>query len=242
MSKKLIIISISLVIIIIIIIAILYHPNRNDSPKNPIIGNPKCGQTLYSCNTDIDCEKCEETIDKGVELSCIQLDGQSGKICSLKPSAIKSECNANMGGINVWTAWDNPDRMEWDCFCTRPDWASGPSVSGSSGTAGKTVCNLNPDICVNGSFTWDTSFNVDPNPGFCFCNDGYSLYTNNNYPICIPNDPLTEYMYTDYYTKDERICQNNCSGNGYCSAKPNLANSHCICKDGFSGDDCSIPT
>jgi len=241
-KQKIILVFVIIIIIIIIIIALLKfnHKSNNDNSnhKNPIIGSPKCSKIMYSCNTDNDCKKCEETIDEGVELSCIQMEGQTGKICSLNP-AIKSKCNSKMGAVNVWTAWDNPDRMEWDCFCTRPDWASAPD------SLGKTVCNLNPDICKNGTFTWDTSFNVDPNPGFCFCNEGHSLYTNNDYPICVPNDTLTEYMYSSgrTYNKDKRSCTllNNCSGNGYCNPKISILDTdECICKNGFSGKDCSI--
>jgi hypothetical protein len=231
MSKKNFFIILSVNILFILFVFFMIHLKTSGDKKSDNLEVPVCDKTMYSCKNDDDCKKCKESAEQGVEMSCVEVSNQTGKICS-RTNATKSPCNINMGGVNVWTAWDGVERMEWDCKCMQPTFAAGTNDSG------KTVCNLNPDICKNGTFTWNTKFNKPPSESFCFCNPGYSLYVNGNKPLCIPNDSLTSYLYTStlkYAQYDNKNCPNMCSGNGFCGRDPR----GCICKPGCKGDDCS---
>lgn len=189
-----------------------------------------CGDTMLSCTTDNDCHNCQE-FHQGVQMSCVQPQGSSGgKVCA--PTKAKQECKTEYGGINVWSEWDNPDRMEWDCLCGAGNYAAGAIPDGN------TVCNINPDICQKGTFTWDVSKKTNPDAGYCFCPSGTVMYTqiSGGYPICIPTDGLTEMMYTDLYVKDGRSCPNLCGRRGICGK-----DSKCVCEMGWGGGvgDCN---
>lgn len=189
----------------------------------------QCGQTMLPCSTDTDCHKCKE-FHSGVQMSCVQPQGsKGGKVCA--PSNAKQVCNATLGGINVWSEWDNPDRMEWDCLCGDGSYAGGADADGN------TVCNINPDICQGGTFTWNVDKKTNPDAGYCFCPKGTTLYTqiSGGYPICIPPDAVTGMMYGDLYTKDGRDCPNLCGSRGTCGK-----DSKCVCDIGWGGGaDCN---
>lgn len=192
------------------------------------VSGVNCGHTMLSCTTDNDCHNCQE-FRQGVQMSCVQSQGSSGgKVCA--PTNAKQECKTEYGGINVWSEWDNPDRMEWDCLCVTGNYAAGANPDGN------TVCNINPDICQKGTFTWDVSKKTNPDAGYCFCPSGTTMYTqiSGGYPICIPTDGLTEMMYTDLYAKDGRSCPNLCV-RGTCGK-----DSKCVCDMGWDdGADCN---
>lgn len=189
-----------------------------------------CGQTMLSCKTDNDCHNCQE-FQQGVQISCVQPQGSSGgKVCA--PTNSKQECKTEYGGIDVWSEWDNPDRMEWDCLCGAGNYAAGANPDGN------TICNVNPDICQKGTFTWDVSKKTKPDAGYCFCPSGTVMYTqiSGGYPICIPSNGLTEMMYTDLYVKDGRSCPKLCGRRGICGK-----DSKCVCDMGWGGGagDCN---
>jgi hypothetical protein len=192
-----------------------------------------CGRTMLPCTTDTDCHECQE-FHQGVQMSCVQPEGSSGgKVCA--PSNAKQICNTKLGGINVWSEWDNPDRMEWDCLCSNGSYAGGADADGN------TSCNLNPDICQGGTFTWDIDKKTNPDDGYCFCPKGTVLYTqvSGGYPICVPAGDLTEMMYTDLYVKDGRSCPNLCGRRGTCGK-----DNKCVCDFGWGNGagDCNGQT
>lgn len=181
---------------IIILVRVLNKKSGGDTPPSPPPNNYiKCDKNPTTCTTDSDCHKCEEYHQK-VEMSCVQFNGPKGpKYCS--STNAKKNCNVKFGGVNVWSDWDNPDRMEWDCLCGDGSYAAGADPNG-------TTCDINPDICANGTFTWTVDTGKAPDSSFCICPEDTVKYVSKEggYPICVPNDPLTELMYSDTYEKE----------------------------------------
>ncbi len=173
-------------------------------------GTSYCLTELVNCKTNADCQdKCRES--GVVELECAELKrynksqkdlyGDTQSVCA--PKKAKRNCKAQYGGLLAWTAFPEIDKMEWDCLCTYPNYASGPG------------CELNSDICTGGTFDWDvTSSNSkksDPTQVDCNCSDGnYVFYgSKTNIPHCVPitlspnfNKESTSTFYRDKYSTE----------------------------------------
>jgi hypothetical protein len=122
------------------------------------------------CTSDEDCNKCAE-IGDDIEMSCATIvenphvsKTKKISVCLPKTVTLSNDCNENNGAIKVWSGWNNPERMEWDCVCTYPDWAGGSDYKG------KTTCELNPDICQGGTWNYDaTTATGPPTADNCTC-------------------------------------------------------------------------
>jgi hypothetical protein len=156
-------------IFVILLLVWIFYPTKNK--KNPIPVDPNdynkcrdCCKKQTFCTNPNDCAKCLETQIDGVEYTCQKLNPQdpnSLKVCL--PEDAKPSCNYAHGAIDVWGGYDSPPRMEWDCMCSNGDWAAGVDKNG------KTICNINPDICQGGTFTWDSKKDPKPNADMCTC-------------------------------------------------------------------------
>ena len=184
-----ILILILIIITLLIIGGVKYTPKFKQisiDPMDEFGFKAFCQSVQTSCNVDEDCKK---KCDDNIELKCVDLDrtdpqaalyGASGKFClPEKPAQI---CNTQNGGIWAWTGWSSTDRMEWDCLCTYPQ------IAGGAG------CELNPNVCNNGTWSYDAINNFDeaPNSSFCKCPDDYQKLETiggsgsvGGYPICV---------------------------------------------------------
>ena len=177
-----------LLILFILIIALigLFNPVKI-SPSIIASNRDKfrqlCTENPVTCNNSSDCDiQCVEST-KGEKMSCIQLDrtedqikefGPAMKVCL--PEKTKINCDKSHGGIKVWSGWSNPDRMEWDCLCSYPNYVGTDHCS-----------KINPGICHNGKFDWDISKGV-PSAKQCKCNPGFVLIKKpNGFPMCVPD-------------------------------------------------------
>lgn len=152
-----------------------------------------CQNTQVHCENDSDCATiCKDD----VQMTCQTLTrnsqdqeqkyGASGNYCL--PALPSKPCNAKNGGIWVWTGWASPDRMEWDCLCTWPDYY---------GDIGCT--DLNPGICSPGTFTYNASGNTNPPLAQnCKCDPGNYLMIRlkDQSPFCVNNN-----IYPDYFSE-----------------------------------------
>jgi len=156
------------------------------------LGKKMCQNQQVKCQSDSDCSTiCGDAI----EMSCQTITrnnqdeeekyGKSGNYCL--PSMPSKPCNADNGGIWVWTGWASTDRMEWDCLCTYPNYF---------GNEGCT--RLNPGVCNNGTFNYDATKGQPPLAKDCQCNQNYTLMASNegDVPFCITNDIFYQY-YSD---------------------------------------------
>lgn len=193
---------------ILTIIGILYKPQTLEILLDPEdqIGKQQCLTTQTPCSTDSDCESsCYES--GTIEMKCKTFHrnkdqtlsvGPTQRICV--PASAKSNCNTQMGGIEVWNADGAPDKMEWSCVCSYPDWASGVSDDG--------LCSLNPDICSGGTFNWTIDSGREPLAEDCICPDGTTRMTSlsGGYPICVPDKSPNPLLYCDSFNTPGLKC------------------------------------
>lgn len=91
------------------------------------------------------------------------------------------------------------------------------------------LCNADGSCsCDNGWTGIDCSMTKCPGNG---CSNKGTCLSENQFPInqCVCNDRIGG------YDCSVKLCLNNCSNQGNCTA-----NGMCACKNGFSGDDCSV--
>lgn len=188
------------VLCILIMFGIFYSPKLQYIviPENSGVFNQQCTTTKVECNSDYDCqERCVEA-SAGEEMVCKtfptftssqkQNYGQTGRFCV--PAKAQMQCNIATGGIPVYTGWSNPERMEFDCLCSYPLYASSQTYD-SQGRAMSPPCQLNPDVCAGGVFNWDLTKKIEePHAGLCTCPEGKTLVIDENaggVPRCVPS-------------------------------------------------------
>ena len=210
----LIIILICISILILIICPIVYTKNTGAKYNNinPIdikigSGTAECLKEKLNCETSSDCQSlCKDS--NIVEFDCVEMKrynsdqinkyGNTEKVCA--PKKAKRNCNSKYGGVLTWNAFPELDKMAWACSCTYPELAGGPG------------CNLNPDVCSEGTYNLDVT-SPDPNisnpvTATCACpTDKQLIYGTKTYiPKCIPNslgpnfnETSTQTFYFDEY-------------------------------------------
>lgn len=181
------------------IFGLLYKPNPAPVAISPGPGafNQTCLTEQVTCNPNLkgtDCNLLCREAQEGQEMSCVTLNrytdtqkkeyGKEKSVCVLTKA--KLDCDNKMGGIKVWSGWADPDRMEWDCLCSYPDYVGGPHCS-----------TVNPGICGGGQFQWDVTTGKPPSYRDCTCPSGTTLmYTNDEQrPVCAASDIAN--WYTD---------------------------------------------
>lgn len=179
--------------------------------------NNTCKKEKVACNTDYDClKKCSEA-QEGEEMVCKAIPdipnltptqqkmfGASGVSAPNKycvPSKSKINCNVATGGIPVFSGWSGAERMEFDCMCSYPVWASSRVCDRDTGAC-EGNCLLNPGICEGGTFRWDlTKKAEEPIAGLCECADGAVMVVDNSgLPHCVPEHLQTFYSDLDVST------------------------------------------
>lgn len=148
--------------------------------------NKSCLTQQVICSSNDDCKKYCVEAQEGEEIVCQPLKrytseqitnyGPNINVCTLAHPS--SNCNEKYGGLKVWSGWSNPSRMEWDCLCSYSTYA------------GRQYCNLNADICKDGSFNWDVTTGKNPSYTDCECKDPNILMKtiNNQKPLCVPKN------------------------------------------------------
>ena len=213
--KILLIFSISVIIIISIsILTIAPISVIRRQPLKTVLINPsvgentkKCLKEIVNCNNDDECQQnCIEN-SQGIQMKCTQLPrynanqestvGKTQNICA--PAKAESNCDAKHGGVLTWTGFPDINNMNFNCFCTYPNLASGPS------------CSLNPDVCAGGTYSWDVTDpnKSDPSKATCTCDANSILImdTLNNVPKCVPktfNNNFNETSTASFYNNDYR--------------------------------------
>lgn len=215
-----------IIVFALIIIGILYKPQLRTVkiPGNQGIFNKTCGREKVSCNLDADCEEMCTEAQSGESYICRSLpdtaglteaqkeilgaNGPGAKDDSMKPSRYcvpekaVMNCDISHGGIPVFAGWSGSDRMEFDCMCAYPLWASSNTCDKNTGKCTGT-CELNPDVCTGGTFDWDlTQRSQEPEAGLCTCPDGTEMIIDYNagLPKCIPSNNLQWYNDLDMTT------------------------------------------
>mgnify|MGYP001411951632 CR=1 FL=1 len=157
MNKKLIS-YLNIIVIVFICLSLLFiiiaGDKSQDSPD--IVWNPDksktklyCKTTQTKCETSDDCsKKCMESTALGEEMVC----DQDIKMCVPdKSDKIKDACDPKNGEL-VWTGWNDPNRMGWDCVCKNPDTTAAQECGINSN--GKYECK---NYCFNPEDTRDKS-------------------------------------------------------------------------------------
>jgi hypothetical protein len=192
----------------LVIFGLLYKPKLKSIYIAPNEGkfNKQCFSEKVSCNTDSDClSSCVEA-QSGEEYVCKTLPDIPGltptqqKILSAHgdasvkaskycvPENASLDCNISTGGIPVFSGWSGAERMEFDCLCAYPMWASSRVCDQNGNCRGN--CILNPGICNGGVFDWDlTKKTQEPVAGMCNCAEDHVLtITPSGLPRCVPKN------------------------------------------------------
>lgn len=164
-----------------------------------------CTTEMVECTTDRDCQtNCNEQ-QRGVDMACVALAAPTDKVGTLpqrKTCAVRNavmKCGQELGGVLTWSGWSNINRMQWDCLCQFPSYASNDNCT-----------KLNAGVCsaynstskkFENKFNW-TVANGRPEWGTCSCPAGTTRQSNlnNQMPRCVP-DNLTG-LYTDLATAE----------------------------------------
>jgi hypothetical protein len=186
----------------------VYQP----APYTPIIFSQQagafknnCSREQVKCSTDKDCQTMCKEQAQGQDMACIPVaapndrTGQvSGdKVCADRKAVMK--CGKQYGGVLTWSGWAAPNRMQWDCLCQFPSYASNDNCT-----------KLNAGICTaynktthsfSSELKWDVSMGR-PELGTCTCPTGFVRQTvlANQMPRCVPQK-ITG-LYTDLSTSD----------------------------------------
>jgi hypothetical protein len=210
-----------------IIFGLLYRPQfvNIHIPENAGIFNKHCSLEKVSCSSDADCHAYCEEVAAGENYICRALPdvpqltaaqaeytgGQAGnkppKYCV--PEKAVLDCDPKYGGIPVFAGWSDPGRMEFDCMCAYPAWASSQQCDPNTGLC-KGSCNLNPGICTGGTFNWDLTKNAEPPVAdMCTCSgtDILVIDANGGIPRCVPADIPQFYSDLDISTGRQTIAQ-----------------------------------
>lgn len=152
----------------------------------------ECTRELTTCETDQDCQSLCKEQQRGVDMACTQIadpNDKSGEVPKTKVCAPRNavmQCGKNLGGVLTWSGWSNPDRMEWNCLCQFPSYASNANCT-----------KLNAGICSAydssqdknvQNYNWNVSMGR-PELGICTCPSGTTRQTSifNQIQRCVPN-------------------------------------------------------
>jgi hypothetical protein len=189
----------SIVILIIVIQGILYnYVSKQPISLNPVPGTKtekqECSKSIVQCYDDNDCQDHCSEFEAGQEMKCVEINrytkdqinnyGSSKSVCL--PKYPDMECGQKYGGLLTWSGWSNPDRMEWDCLCSYPEYASNQNCT-----------KLNPNICGGNpkNFDWDATTGKAPDEKFCTCTEGTAKIISRNglLPLCVPSQDIIFY-------------------------------------------------
>lgn len=211
----LIIVAVAFFVLLFIFIFFgLLHKNSLQKiiiPQHQNVFNKNCSTSKVSCNNDLDCQELCAEASAGEDMVCRTIPrytkhqqdqyGPTGKFCV--PAKAKMECNTKYGGVPVFTGWGDPERMEFDCLCSYPEYASSQHFD-DQGNPISMGCQLNPGVCENGTMNWDLTKNpINPSPQLCTCDPSYTKMIDpgkGGIPRCVP----TRYknFYQDLYEVD----------------------------------------
>lgn len=229
--------------------------------------NKQCRTQKVSCNTDADCLATCSEASEGTEMVCRAIPNVQALTDTQKkllgsntntpskycvPAGATMSCNVAMGGIPVFSGWSGDvSHMEFDCFCSYPQWASARICDPSgTGYCGSPSCELNPGICEGGILHWDlTKKAEEPLANMCECASGDVLVVDNNgLPRCVPKDIQNFYsdLDTDTYKSAGQplVALDNVPGTSYasfvCPATGPLAAQYTEC-NAASPSCCPLP-
>jgi hypothetical protein len=168
--------------------------------------NQSCTTSVVPCETDDNCKKLCKEQNQGVDMACVALSDPSSrtdtapsnnKVCAIREAAIR--CGRDLGGVLTWSGWADADRMDWDCLCQFPGYASNSNCR-----------EFNSGICstydpntqkTKSHYNWNVSMGR-PELGSCSCPNGFIRQTSvvNQMQRCVPN-ALTG-LYKDLLTSD----------------------------------------
>jgi hypothetical protein len=155
--------------------------------------NKLCTEEITTCATDADCQSLCKEQQRGMNMACVQIADPSdksgqlpkSKVCAPREAIMK--CGKNLGGVLTWSGWANPDRMEWNCLCQFPSYASNDNCSQfNSGIC--SAYNATQNKFVSG-YNWNVSMGR-PEWGSCTCPTGFTRQTSlsNQIQRCVPNE------------------------------------------------------
>lgn len=192
--------------------------------------NQSCTTEIATCNTDSDCtQKCREQ-QQGIDMACIPLSDPNDqtkllpnqKVCAPRQAIMR--CGRSLGGVLTWSGWADTDRMEWECLCQFPAYASNQNCTQFN----TGICSAyDPSSKTTKSFyQWNVSMGR-PELGSCTCPAGYTRQTvyANQLQRCVPTN--LSGLYQDLASSEGFSyvgCYSNLSGtpvniNGYADAK-----------------------
>jgi hypothetical protein len=164
-----------------------------------------CTTEVAKCNTDSDCTQTCREQQQGIDMACVQLSDPNDKtkmlpnqkVCAPRQAIMR--CGRTLGGVLTWSGWADADRMEWNCLCQFPSYASNQNCTQfNSG-----ICSAyDPSTKTTKSFyNWNVAMGR-PELGSCTCPNGYSRQTvsSNQMQRCVPNK-LTG-LYQDLATSE----------------------------------------
>lgn len=161
-----------------------YLRNIVDPAAHP--PNPHCQSEPVSCETDADCQQCNDTI--AMQCSEQQTDVKRGmmqKYCvpSQKPDR---PCDVTKGGRWLYTGWGRIDHSienDWECQCTFPTVAG--RMEKNEG------CGINHDVCRGGEWNDDSWEYSAPDPEKCQCPpDTIRIIRGGLKPMCLPKSTV----------------------------------------------------
>jgi len=179
--------------------------------------NKACASEIVPCTTDSECTQLCQEQRQGVDMACVSLTDPTDKtrvlpnqkVCAPRKAIMR--CGQNLGGMLTWSGWADADRMEWDCLCQFPSYASN-----------KNCTEFNSGICsaydpsskkTKSFYNWNVSMGR-PELGTCSCPQGYTRQTSltNQIQRCVPNNLMG--LYQDL---------NSSSGFGYLGCYANVS-------------------
>lgn len=167
--------------------------------------NKSCTTDLTLCETDQECQQLCREQQQGVQMACVQLSDpadRTGSISQKKVCAIRDavmQCGTNLGGVLTWSGWADANRMDWECLCQFPGYASNSNCREFN--AG--ICSAyNPATQkTQSNYNWNVSMGR-PELGSCACPTGTTRQTSNVNQMqrCVPNTLVG--LYKDLHTSD----------------------------------------
>lgn len=134
-------------------------------------------------------------------MTCVQLADPTDrtgatpktKVCAPRDAVMK--CGRNLGGVLTWSGWADADRMDWNCLCQFPSYASNDNCSQFN--AG--ICSAYDSASAKSKsfYSWNVSMG-SPEMGSCQCPTGTTRQTSaiNQMQRCVPNNIVGLYKDT----------------------------------------------